>query len=80
MGTALGAERLEPAAIASVRRSAAGRPARSRRPASPAVPRVEQDGKTSHDYEVIGNVELLTAPRNTSSSTSESEQSARAAA
>jgi hypothetical protein len=41
---------------------------------------VEQDGKTSHDYEVIGNVELLTAPRNTSSSTSESEQSARAAA
>jgi hypothetical protein len=24
---------------------------------------VEQDGKTRHDYEVIGNVELLTPPQ-----------------
>jgi len=38
----------------------------------------EQDGKTRHDYEVIGNVEFLAAPRTTS--TVDSEQSATATA
>jgi len=38
----------------------------------------EQDGKTRHDYEVIGSVEFLAAPRNTS--TVESEQPVEAAA
>ena len=38
----------------------------------------EQDGKNRHDYEVIGSVEFLAAPRNTS--TVESEQPVEAAA
>jgi single-strand DNA-binding protein len=39
----------------------------------------EQDGKTRHDYEVIGSVEFLAAPRR-GAETSESEQPVEAAA
>ena len=38
----------------------------------------EQDGKTRHDYEVIGSVEFLAAPRN--AATADSEQPVEAAA
>ena len=39
----------------------------------------EQDGKTRHDYELIGSVEFLAAPRN-ASTTVDSEQPVKAAA
>ena len=39
----------------------------------------EQDGKTRHDYEVIGSVEFLAAPRR-GAETSDSEQPVEAAA